>query len=159
MLPQSAVLLIQDFVPTTFDWRIGVLDREPLFAARYHMCDHHWQILKHADDGSYEEGRTEAIEIGDVPVNVLDTALRAANLIGDGLYGVNLKQTGETVHVMEINDNPNIDVGLEDAALGDELYRRLLRSFLRRAERAFEARRPALPNPSFAPSRRLSRAA
>ena len=140
MLRHSDTLLLQDFVQTSFDWRIGVLDGEPLFAARYHMCDRHWQILKHASDGSYEEGPTEAIAVGEVPAEVLGTALRAARLVGDGLYGVDLKHTPHGVFVMEVNDNPNIDVGLEDAKEGDELYRRLFVSFLRRSQ--MRARRP-----------------
>lgn len=134
MLKRSEIILLQDFVPTAFDWRIGVLDGTPLFAARYYMCKRHWQILKHAADGSHDEGATRAEALEDVPDAVLDTALRAARLVGSGLYGVDLKETPDGVFVMEVNDNPNIDVGLEDAALGDALYRRLLEYFLRRAE-------------------------
>lgn len=134
MLKHSEIILLQDFIATEFDWRIGVLDGEPLFAARYFMCKHHWQILKHAADGTHAEGATQAIALNDVPPDVLDVALRAARLVGRGLYGVDLKQTAGGVFVMEVNDNPNIDIGMEDAVIGDELYRRLLRYFLRRAE-------------------------
>lgn len=134
MLKRSEIILLQEFIRTDFDWRIGVLDGEPLFAARYFMCDKHWQILKHAPDGSHAEGPTAAVTIADVPQPVLDAALQSAGLIGRGLYGVDLKQTDAGVYVMEVNDNPNLDVGMEDAALGDELYRRLLASFMRRAE-------------------------
>jgi hypothetical protein len=35
---------------------------------------------------------------------------------------------------MEVNDNPNIDAGYEDAVLKDELYARILRSFVERIE-------------------------
>ncbi len=141
MLKHSEIILLQDFVSTEFDWRIGVLDGEPLFAARYFMCERHWQILKHAADGTHVEGRTQAVALPDVPDAVLDVALRAARLVGRGLYGVDLKQTAAGVFVMEVNDNPNIDLGMEDAVLGDELYRRLLRFFLRKADEM----RPGLP--------------
>ena len=47
----------------------------------------------------------------------MKTALRAANLLGDGLYGVDLKQTDDGCYVIEVNDNPNIDAGNEDALL------------------------------------------
>jgi hypothetical protein len=36
--------------------------------------------------------------------------------------------------VIEINDNPNIDAGMEDALLGDELSRKLLGHLLRQFE-------------------------
>lgn len=133
MLKRSEVILLQDFMATEFDWRIGVLDGEALFAARYFMFERHWQIMKHGADGSHLEGPTQAVPIEQVPDEVLATALSAARLVGRGLYGVDLKQTKTGVFVMEVNDNPNIDVGMEDAALGDELYRRLLRHFLRSA--------------------------
>lgn len=133
MLKRSEIILLQDFIQTEFDWRIGVLDGEPLFAARYFMCDQHWQILKHSPDGTHAEGPTNAVALADVPQSVLEPALHAARLIGRSLYGVDLKQTATGVYVIEVNDNPNIDAGMEDAALGDELYRRLLQSFMRRA--------------------------
>ena len=55
--------------------------------------------------------------------------------IGDGLYGVDLKADGKRVAVIEVNDNPSIDAGVEDAYLGDDLYRRIMEEFLRRLER------------------------
>jgi glutathione synthase/RimK-type ligase-like ATP-grasp enzyme len=55
--------------------------------------------------------------------------------MGDGLYGVDLKQVGGRVVVTEVNDNPNLDAGCEDALLGDELYRRIIGELLARIER------------------------
>ena len=63
-----------------------------------------------------------------------ELALRAAGLIGDGLYGVDIKQTERGPVVIEINDNPNLEVGVEDAVLKDELYRRVLADLVRRIE-------------------------
>ena len=65
---------------------------------------------------------------------MLEAATRSARLIGDGLYGVDLKQTRDGVFVIEVNDNPNLDRGMEDGVLGDELYRRLLGRFLHLVE-------------------------
>ena len=68
------------------------------------------------------------------PAEVVRTAVRAANLIGDGLYGVDLKTTSRGLKVIEINDNPSIDAGVEDAVLGDLLYDTVMGEFLRRLE-------------------------
>ena len=65
---------------------------------------------------------------------MLDTALKAANLIGDGLYGVDLKQVRKKVYVIEVNDNPNIDAGMEDKIIKDELYQTVMKSFVKRIE-------------------------
>ena len=40
---------------------------------------------------------------------------KAARCIGDGLYGVDLKETKDGVFVIEVNDNPNLDHGWEDS--------------------------------------------
>jgi glutathione synthase/RimK-type ligase-like ATP-grasp enzyme len=66
---------------------------------------------------------------------VVRTALRAANLIGDGLYGVDLKQVGRKCYIIEVNDNPNLDAGTEDIHLGDELYEWVMQVFLARIQR------------------------
>ena len=44
LLSRSDLVVVQSFMPTEFDWRIGVFDRQPLFACRYYMADGHWQI-------------------------------------------------------------------------------------------------------------------
>jgi glutathione synthase/RimK-type ligase-like ATP-grasp enzyme len=72
----------------------------------------------------------------------LKIALRAANLIGDGFYGVDLKQIGGKWYVMEINDNPSVDYRVEDEYLKDVLYRRIMAVFLRRIEEIKEGRTP-----------------
>ena len=132
LLIRSEMIIAQQFLPTDFDWRIGVLDREPLYACRYFMAKGHWQIIDYGKTGKIREGNADAIPIDDVPDPVLRTALKGANLIGDGLYGVDLKQVGNKVYIIEINDNPNIDAGMEDQVLKDELYLRVMRSFMKR---------------------------
>lgn len=131
MFRKSELLIAQEWLPTDFDWRIGVFDGRPLYAAQYRMAPGHWQIIKRDDDGRVE-GETIAFSIGEVPEVVIDTAVRAANLIGRGLYGVDLKQSGEKCWLIEVNVNPNIDAGNEDQIMGDALYREVLGVFARR---------------------------
>ena len=130
-LLENRLIIAQQFVPTDFDWRVTVLDRRPLFVCRYFMAPGHWQIHKH-EPGRHSEGATQALSVGEAPEPVVKTAVRAANLVGNGLYGVDLKQTGGECLVMEINDNPNIEAGNEDQVLQDALYRELMGVFLRR---------------------------
>jgi len=134
LLKSSELILAQEYLYTDFDWRIGILNRKPIFACQYFMSKKHWQIVHHATDGSFEEGGWKTLPIEDAPPKVVEVALKAANLIGDGLYGVDLKQTDKGIFVIEINDNPNIDAGVEDQVLKDELYRIILSEFVRRLE-------------------------
>lgn len=133
MLKKSDLVVAQSFVPTEFDWRVGILDGHPLYAARYYMADNHWQIMKRDAGGKMEDvGRAETMAAEMAPTRVIKTALKAANAIGKGLYGVDLKEVGGRVYLIEVNDNPNIDAGFEDAVLGDELYLRIMRTFAAR---------------------------
>ena len=141
LLSRSEMIIAQQFLPTDFDWRIGVLDRKPLYACRYFMAKGHWQIIDYGKTGRIREGDADTIDITEVPAPVLNTAMKAANLIGDGLYGVDLKQVGRKVYVIEVNDNPNIDAGMEDRVLKDELYLTIMRSFLQRIEDKKAARK------------------
>ena len=133
MLEKSDLVIAQAFVPTEFDWRVGVLDGQPLFACRYYMADGHWQILKRDGTGKKEDvGRAETVPVEMAPTRVVKTALKAANHVGKGLYGVDLKEVAGKVYMIEVNDNPNIDAGFEDEVLGDELYLRVMRTFFAR---------------------------
>lgn len=134
MFRETDLLLAQKFMPTAFDWRVGVLGGEPLFACQYHMAKGHWQIIKHSDGGKPEEGTFKTFALEDVPPEVIDTAVRAARTIGNGLYGVDVKQTPAGIFVIEVNDNPNLEHGVEDAVLKDELWMRIGRWFIERLE-------------------------
>lgn len=131
LLERSELLIAQEWLPTEFDWRVCVLDRRPLFVCKYFMAPGHWQVIKR-ESASRVEGRTCALAIAEAPEIVIDTAVRAANLIGCGLYGVDLKTVGARCYLIEVNDNPNIDVGNEDQVLGDALYREVMGVFARR---------------------------
>lgn len=130
----SDLLIAQAFVPTPFDWRVGVVDREAVFCCKYYMAKSHWQIYDKSKSGDDATGDAETWPLSACPPDVLKTAIRVANLIGDGLYGVDIKEINGKAHVLEINDNPNIDAGVEDEILGDELYLHIMRVFLKRLE-------------------------
>jgi glutathione synthase/RimK-type ligase-like ATP-grasp enzyme len=93
-----------------------------------------WRIATTDPSGRRRYGRVEALAFEAVPTAVVELAERAAGLIGDGLYGVDLKEVDGRPLVIEINDNPNLDAGFEDAVLGDELYLAVMRYFLARLE-------------------------
>ncbi|MEQ1440361.1 RimK family protein [Fontimonas sp. SYSU GA230001] len=134
MLERSDLIIGQSFEPTEYDWRVGVLDGQPLYACRYFMAKDHWQVVKRAGNGAKVEGSHETLAVEDVPPQVLKIAVDAARAVGNGLYGVDLKQFGKVVKVIEVNDNPNIDHGIEDLVLKETLYRRIMEYFIRRLE-------------------------
>ncbi len=133
LLKQSALVLAQEFLYTEYDWRIGVFNHKPLYACRYYMVKNHWQIYSHGE-GRVKSGGFDTLPTFEVPKAVLQVALKTSRLIGDGLYGIDIKQAGSKAVVIEVNDNPSIDSGVEDRYLGDELYKQIMEEFLRRLE-------------------------
>jgi len=134
LFEETDLLLAQKFLPTEFDWRVGVLGGEPLFVCQYRMARGHWQIVKHRPDGSAREGGFRTFELDQAPPELIDIAVRAARPIGDGFYGIDIKETERGFIVMEVNDNPNLDHGVEDQVGKDEIWTRLLKWFVERFE-------------------------
>jgi glutathione synthase/RimK-type ligase-like ATP-grasp enzyme len=112
---QSDVILLQRYTPSTYDWRIGVLCGDPIYAARYHIPKGGWRIHDVPEGQTKREwAKVERVPLGKVPYAVMETALAACRQVGHSLYGVDLKQAEDgRVVVIEVNDNPNIDPGAE----------------------------------------------
>ena len=134
LFQKSDMLICQEFLYSDFDWRIGILDNKPLFACKYYMAKDHWQIYNWKTEGVEHEGDSETLPLDVVPYPIIKTALKAASIIGDGLYGVDLKLIDNQAYVIEVNDNPNIDFGIEDLILQDQLYEQVIDSFIKRIE-------------------------
>ncbi len=112
-----------------------MLGGQPLFAVHYLMAKKHWQIVNHKASGKPDQGGFKSFTLKDAPAQVVETAVKAARCIGDGLYGVDLKETKDGIFVIEVNDNPNLDHGVEDSGEKDEVWVRLTQWFLDRLDR------------------------
>jgi glutathione synthase/RimK-type ligase-like ATP-grasp enzyme len=131
MFEKSDLLIAQEFLPTPFDWRVGIIDGQVLFVCKYFMASKHWQIINwNSQKEATRDGDVACIAIDQAPSGLLKTALKATSLIGKGLYGVDMKEVNEKFYVIEINDNPNIDSGIEDKILKDKLYDTIMEVFL-----------------------------
>ncbi len=133
MLQASALVKVQESVFTEYDWRIGMLGGKPIYACQYFMARNHWQIYHHEGD-RFSSGGFKTMPTFEVPKAVLNAAVKAAKVVGNGLYGVDIKHSGNKVYVIEVNDNPSIDAGVEDKYLGKELYQLIMQEFANRLE-------------------------
>lgn len=133
LLEDSALYIAQEYLFTEFDWRIGVLNGRALYACRYYMAKNHWQIYNHESKRNFSGG-FDALPTFEVPTHVLRAALKAAGSVGNGLYGIDVKEVAGKAYVLEVNDNPSLEFGVEDKYLGEELYMQIMAEFLRRLE-------------------------
>lgn len=134
MLDVSALVLVQEYIFTDYDWRIGVLGGKPIYACKYFMARNHWQIYHHDGDQT-DSGDFVTMATFEVPRPVLQAAVKAAKVVGNGLYGVDIKQDGNNVFVIEVNDNPSLEAGIEDKYLGKALYEIIMQEFADRLEK------------------------
>lgn len=130
MFQKSELVIAQEFLPTPFDWRVGVIDGQVLYVCKYYMAEAHWQIVNWSSGKQQQEGDVQCIPADQAPSGLLKTAVKATSLIGKGLYGVDMKEIDGKFYVIEINDNPNIDSGMEDKILKDKLYSTIMDVFL-----------------------------
>src|SRR5690554_4129307 len=131
MVKVSDLIIAQEFLPTSYDWRVGVLDNKVLFVCKYYMAKDHWQIYNWGSKKKSDvTGNFDIFELDQVPFIIIETALKGTKLIGNGLYGVDVKEVDGKAYVIEVNDNPNIDGGVEDSIMGEKLYTKIIEHLL-----------------------------
>ncbi len=136
MMKISDLIIAQEFLPTSYDWRVGILDNKVLFVCKYYMAKDHWQIYNWGSKKKGDvTGNFEVFKLEDVPSEIIETALKATRLIGNGLYGVDVKEVKGKAYVIEVNDNPNIDAGVEDLILKEDIYSQIIKFLLKQVNR------------------------
>ena len=112
---RSDVLAVQKFVPTAFDWRVGVLNDEVLYVCKYMIPKGRWKHgAKLRGKPTVIWGRTVSMKKQNAPMRLREVALKACRVVGKGLYGVDIKEVDGDYTVVEVNDNPSIYAGYED---------------------------------------------
>lgn len=127
-LKNATPIVLQEFMPTDFDWRVGVLNNQVLYLCKYYMPKGGWKV-KSLVNGKQEWGRTVPIMRKNIPKKLEELAIRVTECVGDGLYGLDIKEVNGKFYCIEINDNPSFYAGLEDgkdADLYDKIIDRLV---------------------------------
>jgi len=116
-------IVAQQYLSSSYDWRIGVLDGKLLYAAQYIIPSETFKI-QDTVNGHLVYCAVKSVPAQEVPRPVIETGIAAAQAIGRGLYGVDIKVCDGTPYVIEVNDNPSLEGG-EDESYPD-LYRRIV---------------------------------
>jgi len=110
-------IVAQQYVESRYDWRVGVLDGEFLYACKYIIPSETFKIQATVN-GHLVYCAVRSVRRDEVPPAVVDVAIRAGRAVGSGLYGVDLKETESGPCVIEVNDNPSLEGG-EDTLYPD----------------------------------------
>jgi glutathione synthase/RimK-type ligase-like ATP-grasp enzyme len=106
-------IVVQQYIESRYDWRIGVLDGKLLYACKYTIPSVTFKIQASVN-GHIVYCGVESVPEQNVPPQVVKTGIQAARAIGHGLYGVDIKNTNGDAYVIEVNDNPSIESGEDD---------------------------------------------
>jgi glutathione synthase/RimK-type ligase-like ATP-grasp enzyme len=75
------------------------------------------------------------LPLEDIPPKLRMLAMKTASVIGDGLYGLDIKEKDGKFYIIEVNDNPSLDAGVEDKIIKNQLYEEIMRVFIKRLDR------------------------
>jgi glutathione synthase/RimK-type ligase-like ATP-grasp enzyme len=117
-------LVVQQYLPSEFDWRVVTLHGHVLAVVQYRFARDRWKAMQRGEAG--ETAVVHGVPRESAPSGLLDVALAAGRAIGDSLYGVDVKQIGDEFVVIEVNDNPTIAATEEDQA-NPEIYADIVR--------------------------------
>ncbi len=106
-------IVVQQYIESKYDWRIGVLDGKLLYACKYTIPSVTFKIQASVN-GHIVYCGVESVPPEKVPLHVIQLGIDAANAIGRGLYGVDIKNNNGDACVIEVNDNPSIESGEDD---------------------------------------------
>lgn len=130
-------IVAQKFIESDFDWRVGVLDGEPLYACQYIIPQETFKIQATVN-GHIVYCAVKGHPLEQVPGHILDIAVSAAKAIGRGFYGVDIKDRDGTPFVIEVNDNPSLEGGEDEHSPG--LYQKIISHLLGDGETAEKGR-------------------
>ena len=110
-------IVVQEYIESRFDWRVGVINGQLLYACRYIIPSETFKIQASVN-GHIVYCDVESVPADQVPPEVIELGREAGNAIGKGMYGVDIKESNGKLYVIEVNDNPSLDGG-EDAHYPD----------------------------------------
>jgi len=122
-------VVVQEFINSRFDWRIGILNGEFLYACKYIIPNETFKIQASVN-GHLVYCDVESVPKELVPKEIIDLGIKAGKAIGSGLYGIDIKENNGNLYVIEVNDNPSLDGG-EDKNYPD-IYEKIISRLMQR---------------------------
>lgn len=117
-------IVVQQFLPSAFDWRVITLHGKVLAVVEYRFAADRWKVMQRGAEG--EAAITRGVPRESAPAKLIEVALAASAAVDQSLHGVDLKEIDGEYVVIEVNDNPTIAATEEDQA-NPEIYSEIVR--------------------------------
>lgn len=124
LLRKTRVLVVQEYIQSDFDWRVGILKNEVIYLCKYCIPKGGWKV-KSKINGRNVWGKTIALPRDSISPELKELSINLSKCVGDGLYGLDIKKINNEYKVIEINDNPSIYDGYEDA-VDKDIYEKII---------------------------------
>jgi glutathione synthase/RimK-type ligase-like ATP-grasp enzyme len=103
-------IVAQQYIESRYDWRVGGLGGELLYACKYTIPSVTFKIQASVN-GHVVYCGVESVPENAIPSHVVRLGIDAAKAVGNGLYGVDIKNNNGDAYVIEVNDNPSLESG------------------------------------------------
>ncbi len=127
-LRKSKVLIVQEYVRSDFDWRVGILENKVLYLCKYCIPEGGWKV-KSKINGKNVWGDTIAVPRESISLELKNICIELSKCVGEGLYGLDVKETDNGYKVIEINDNPSLYDGYEDT-VDKDIYEKIINALV-----------------------------
>jgi glutathione synthase/RimK-type ligase-like ATP-grasp enzyme len=124
LLRKAKVLVVQEYVQSDFDWRVGILRNEVIYLCKYCIPEGGWKVKSNIN-GKNVWGDTIAVSRDSISPELKEISITLSKYVGNGLYGLDVKETKDGFKVIEINDNPSLYEGFEDV-IDKDIYEKII---------------------------------
>lgn len=128
LLRKSKVLVLQEYVQSDFDWRVGILQNKVLYLCKYCIPEGGWKVRSKIN-GKNVWGDTIAVPKASISPELKEICINLSKCVGEGLYGLDVKETNNGYKVIEINDNPSIYDGYENL-IDKDIYEKIINALV-----------------------------
>jgi glutathione synthase/RimK-type ligase-like ATP-grasp enzyme len=128
LLMKSKVLVLQEYIQSDFDWRVGILRNEVIYLCKYCIPKGGWKVKSKIDEKTVW-GDTIALSRDSISPELKEISITLSKCVGNGLYGLDVKETFDGYKVIEINDNPSIYDGFEDT-IDKDIYENIINALV-----------------------------